>query len=74
MTKLFYNYDEIEQEIRNAQIPYDYDTREYPIEVLIHKFNNTKGDSSINMLFVILNIKFNINETKMSNIDNIAYS
>lgn len=32
--------DVIEQEIRELSIPYDYDTKEYPIEVVLHKYKN----------------------------------
>ena len=36
-----------EKQIKELQIPYDYDTKEYPIEVLLYKFDSTDEKSTI---------------------------
>lgn len=35
-----------EEQIRSVQIPYDYDTKEYPIEVLLFRFNSDEPEKS----------------------------
>ncbi|CAN5398318.1 DUF262 domain-containing protein [soil metagenome] len=35
-----------EKQIKELQIPYDYDTKEYPIEVLLYKFNSNEPEKS----------------------------
>ena len=42
---------EQEEQIREMQIPYDYDSKEYPIEVLVHKFNTKNKETEREMLF-----------------------
>lgn len=44
--------DEIEKQIKFIQIPYDYDTKEYPIEVLIHKYNQLNKETGEKMMFI----------------------
>jgi hypothetical protein len=38
--------DSAEKQIKEAQIPYEYDTKEYPIEVLLFKFNSDEPEKS----------------------------
>lgn len=38
--------EKAEQQIKALQIPYDYDTKEYPIEVLMFKFNSSAPEKS----------------------------
>jgi len=35
-----------EKQIKESQIPYEYDTKEYPIEVLLYKFNSNDPEKS----------------------------
>ncbi len=39
--------EKAERQIKALQIPYDYDTKEYPIEVLLYKFSSSEPESSI---------------------------
>ncbi|MDB5257272.1 MAG: hypothetical protein JWM14_1967 [Chitinophagaceae bacterium] len=38
--------EKAEKQIKELQIPYEYDTKEYPIEVLLHKFKSDDPESS----------------------------
>lgn len=38
--------EKAERQIKESQIPYDYDTKEYPIEVLLYKFDSDKPEKS----------------------------
>lgn len=35
---IIHHFEEIDEQINTASIPYDYDTKEYPVEVIIQKF------------------------------------
>lgn len=39
--------EKAERQIKTLQIPYDYDTKEYPIEVLLYKFSSVSENSTI---------------------------
>ncbi|KAF0250242.1 MAG: Uncharacterized protein FD167_355 [bacterium] len=39
-------FEEAEEQIKKLQIPYEYDTKEYPIEVLLFKFRSSDPESS----------------------------
>ena len=41
------DFENAEKQIKELQIPYDYDTKEYPIEVLLYKFDSTDEKSTI---------------------------
>lgn len=34
-----HSIEDIDEQINQESIPYDYDTKEYPVEVIIHKFD-----------------------------------
>ena len=34
---------QIENDIKEVSIPYDYDTKEYPLELIVSKFNPKEG-------------------------------
>lgn len=38
--------EKAERQIKELQIPYEYDTKEYPIEVLLYKFNSEEPEKS----------------------------
>jgi len=40
------DFENAEKQIKQLQIPYDYDTKEYPIEVLLYKFNAADPENS----------------------------
>lgn len=41
-----FDMEEGEKQIKESQIPYEYDTKEYPIEVLLFKFNTSEPENS----------------------------
>jgi uncharacterized protein with ParB-like and HNH nuclease domain len=41
-----YDFEEAENQIKELQIPYEYDTKEYPIEVLLFKFQPNDPENS----------------------------
>jgi uncharacterized protein with ParB-like and HNH nuclease domain len=41
-----FDFDEAESQIKELQIPYEYDTKEYPIEVLLFKFKPDDRENS----------------------------
>lgn len=40
------DFSNAEKQIKELQIPYEYDTKEYPIEVLLYKFDSTDSEKS----------------------------
>ncbi|MDP9047892.1 MAG: DUF262 domain-containing protein [Bacteroidota bacterium] len=44
--KAAFDFDEAESQIKELQIPYEYDTKEYPIEVLLFKFKPDDRENS----------------------------
>ena len=40
------DFENAEKQIKKLQIPYDYDTKEYPLEVLLYKFDSTDTEKS----------------------------
>lgn len=45
-------YENVEKQIRDLAIPYDYDTKEYPIEVLLYKYNYISKENNHPQLFI----------------------
>lgn len=44
--KIQEDLERAERQIKALQMPYDYDTKEYPIEVLLYKFNSIEPETS----------------------------